>query len=140
MRVRTKIHSGTAWYTVKEGDTLTSIAISYYGEDVTPQEVSNLYANNVTNIGIDPCVLKVGMTLAVPTYDTTPSTTPSSDTNVVGACTTVWKNNVCQYISCPYPPYKYPCDSGVSPVPPAPPPPVPVPPAPVPPGPVPVPY
>ena len=130
MKVRTCVQSGAKWYTVKEGDSLTSIAQTFYGAQTTPEKVSNLYANNKTNIGIDPCDLKVGLSLAVPTYPVTPPSPPPVPKPPVvdplpGACNEVWRNGRCKFISCPYPPYKFPCDSGILPVPDPPGPPVP---------------
>jgi nucleoid-associated protein YgaU len=50
-------------YTVKAGDTLSSIAKEFYGD---PDLYERIYKVNKTTIGDDPDVLKVGQELKIP--------------------------------------------------------------------------
>ncbi len=50
-------------YTVKAGDTLSSIAKEFYGD---PAKYERIYKVNKTTIGDDPDNLKVGQELKIP--------------------------------------------------------------------------
>ena len=55
----------TVSYTVKAGDTLTSIAERIYGDD-PKYTFQNIYEANKDLIGDDPDQIKEGMTLRIP--------------------------------------------------------------------------
>ena len=55
----------TESYTVKAGDTLTSIAERIYGES-SDSTFQNIYQANKDLIGDDPNQIKVGMVLKIP--------------------------------------------------------------------------
>jgi nucleoid-associated protein YgaU len=53
----------TKFHTVKEGETLSSIAQEYYGD---PNDYTLIYEANKEEIGPDPDQIKVGLKLKVP--------------------------------------------------------------------------
>jgi len=61
----------TVSYTVKAGDTLTSIAERVYGES-SKSIIQDIYEANKALIGDDPNLIKVGMTLKVPPKNLNP--------------------------------------------------------------------
>jgi nucleoid-associated protein YgaU len=65
MIVRTNLQSGSACYTVQSGDSLSTIAKSFYGS-ATPSNVNKIYYSNMTTIGSNPNIIKPGQKLYIP--------------------------------------------------------------------------
>jgi hypothetical protein len=117
MKLRTDLKSGASYYQVKEGDSLAKIAEASYA-NTQPSDTVRLYSANQTAIGVDPCVLPVGVTLLIPDRPVAPAPqpyyppippTPKPSKNMPGACSEFWGNGKCLYKVCPYPPFQMPC-------------------------------
>jgi nucleoid-associated protein YgaU len=65
MNIRTNLKSGAACYTVQSGDSLSTIAEKFYGEQ-TPQGVAKIYYSNVATIGTNPSLIYAGQKLYIP--------------------------------------------------------------------------
>jgi len=65
MKVRTQIQAGSACYTVVQGDSLSKIALFYYGSD-SAENVQKIYYSNMQTIGSNPNVLYPGQRLYLP--------------------------------------------------------------------------
>jgi nucleoid-associated protein YgaU len=65
MNVRTNLQSGSACYTVKSGDSLSTIAKSFYGS-ASSSNVNKIYYSNMTTIGSNPNLIKPGQKLYIP--------------------------------------------------------------------------
>jgi hypothetical protein len=122
MKIRTELKSGAFWYKVQDGDTLEKIAISAYGPNILPEDVVRIYSTNMTTIGTDPCTLKTGASLFIPSQPTPqPAPVPNPPNPPVpvpptpdpqpmpGECQEFWGNGVCLYKTCPYPPFTMDC-------------------------------
>jgi len=65
MFVRTNVKSGSACYTVQQGDSLSTISQKFYG-NMNSDNVSKIYYSNQATIGPNPNVLYPGQTLYIP--------------------------------------------------------------------------
>jgi resuscitation-promoting factor RpfA len=65
MNIRTDLHSGSACYTVQQGDSLSSIAQQFYGS-ASPQNVTRVYLSNLQTIGTNPNLIVPGQQLYIP--------------------------------------------------------------------------
>jgi nucleoid-associated protein YgaU len=65
MNIRTDLHSGSACYTVQQGDTISGIAQQFYGS-ATPQNVAKVYLSNLQTIGPNPDNIFPGQQLYIP--------------------------------------------------------------------------
>jgi nucleoid-associated protein YgaU len=67
MKVRTNTKSGAACYTVRPGDSLSTIAQQFYGPSATYNDVQKIYFSNMATIGPNPNVIIPGQQLYIPT-------------------------------------------------------------------------
>ena len=65
MYVRTDVKSGSACYTVQQGDSLSSISQKFYG-NMNSDNVAKIYYSNQATIGPNPNVLYPGEKLYIP--------------------------------------------------------------------------
>lgn len=65
MNVRTDMKSGAACYTVQSGDSLSTIAQSFYGNMGT-DGVNRIYYSNLNTIGNNPNYIYPGQKLYIP--------------------------------------------------------------------------
>jgi nucleoid-associated protein YgaU len=65
MNIRTNLKSGAACYTVKSGDSLSSIAYKFCGNAYT-DTVNRIYYANLATIGSNPSLIKPGQKLYIP--------------------------------------------------------------------------
>ena len=65
MKIRTNLNAGAACYTVQSGDSLSTIAEKFYGEQSMSGVVA-IYESNHTTIGSDPNRIFPGQKLFIP--------------------------------------------------------------------------
>jgi nucleoid-associated protein YgaU len=65
MNVRTNLQSGSACYTVKSGDSLSTISKSFYGS-ASASNVNKIYYSNMATIGSNPNIIRPGQKLYIP--------------------------------------------------------------------------
>jgi nucleoid-associated protein YgaU len=65
MNIRTNLKSGAACYTVKSGDSLSTIAYAFYGSAST-DNINKIYYSNMATIGPNPSLIKSGQKLYIP--------------------------------------------------------------------------
>jgi len=65
MKIRTSLQSGAACYTVRSGDSLSTIAEDFYG-NATWDDVMRIYYSNQTTIGSNPSLVQPGQKLYIP--------------------------------------------------------------------------
>ncbi len=65
MKIKTHVQSGAACYTVKSGDSLSTIAYSFYGSG-SPNNVNKIYYSNMATIGSNPSLISPGQKLYIP--------------------------------------------------------------------------
>ena len=65
MYVRTDVKSGSACYTVQQGDSLSTISQKFYG-NMNSDNVAKIYYSNQATIGPNPNVLYPGEKLYIP--------------------------------------------------------------------------
>jgi len=63
MKIRTHLKSGAACYTVQSGDSLSKIALRFYG---TESEYPKIYYSNLQTIGSNPGLIYPGQKLYIP--------------------------------------------------------------------------
>ena len=63
MKIRTKVKSGAACYTVRSGDSLSTISQRFYGSQGAYPKI---YYSNLQTIGPNPNVLRPGEKLFIP--------------------------------------------------------------------------
>ena len=66
MNIRTDIHAGSACYTVRAGDSLSTISQQFYG-NASAENVTQIYLSNKTTIGSNPNAIFPGQVLYIPT-------------------------------------------------------------------------
>jgi nucleoid-associated protein YgaU len=66
MNIRTDIKAGAACYTVRSGDSLSTIAQDYYGGNASWNDVMRIYYSNRRTIGTDPNIIRAGQKLYIP--------------------------------------------------------------------------
>lgn len=65
MKTRTNAKAGAACYTVKPGDSLSSISQMFYGNQY-PANVEKIYQSNLTTIGPNKSRINPGQKLYIP--------------------------------------------------------------------------
>jgi nucleoid-associated protein YgaU len=65
MKIRTTLHSGAACYTVQSGDSLSTIAVRFYGSG-SANNVNKIYYSNLATIGPNPNLIRPGQKLYIP--------------------------------------------------------------------------
>jgi nucleoid-associated protein YgaU len=65
MNIRTNLKSGAACYTVKSGDSLSTIAYAFYGSG-SQSNIDKIYYSNMATIGSNPSLIKPGQKLYIP--------------------------------------------------------------------------
>lgn len=65
MNVRTEIKAGDACYTVRSGDSLSTISQQFYG-NMNADNVARIYYSNQTTIGANPNLIRPGQKLYIP--------------------------------------------------------------------------
>ncbi len=65
MNLRTNVKSGAACYTVKSGDSLSTIAYKFCG-NAYPDTINRIYYSNLATIGPDSSLIKPGQKLYIP--------------------------------------------------------------------------
>jgi nucleoid-associated protein YgaU len=65
MYVRTDMKSGAACYTVQSGDSLSTIAQSFYGNQ-SANNVNKIYYSNLQTVGANPNLIYPGQKLYIP--------------------------------------------------------------------------
>jgi nucleoid-associated protein YgaU len=65
MNIRTDLKAGDACYTVKSGDSLSTIAYSFYGS-ASQNNINKIYFSNMATIGPNPSMIHPGQKLYIP--------------------------------------------------------------------------
>lgn len=65
MKTRTELKSGAACYTVKAGDSLSTISQQFFG-NMNGDNVSRIYFSNQSTIGPNPNIIRPGQQLYIP--------------------------------------------------------------------------